>query len=160
MKEKFLHVRSISDTNRRNLIMFKKTSKILSTVIILTVIISLMTQPLCAAAADPGIDLQWNDATSMKLTLDLTQSKISISVTVTGRAGTTYKNGTALLEKLNGSTYEYVNEWKNISSSSTILQFNDSSVTRSKGTYRLTFTVTTVRNGSEETISANKVSTY
>lgn len=142
--------------------MSKRTNKILSAIITLTMLLSLMIQPLHAAnpPSEPGIEPQWKDATSIKLTLNLNQPKIKISITATALSGTTYKNGTVLLEKLNGSNYEYVMDWKNISSNSPILQFNDSSQTRYSGTYKVTFTVTTVRNGSSETISASKVSTY
>lgn len=144
--------------------MFKKTNKILSAIIILTMIFSMAVQPLYAvgsaeinAVGNPGAEPYWLHAMGVSLTLGLNSPQININITVTGRSGTTYKNGKVVLEKVIGSKTEPVKEWTGISSSTAVLQFKDTSVTKDSGTtYRLTFTVTTVRNGITEDITQTR----
>ena len=152
--------------------MFKKTNKILSAIIILTMIFGVAVQPLYAvgsaeinavgsaeinAVGNHGIEPYWLHAMTVSLTLGLNSPQININITVTGRTGTTYKNGKVVLEKVIGSKTEPVKEWTGISSNTAVLQFKDTSVTKDSGTtYRLTFTVTTVRNGVTEDITQTR----
>lgn len=147
--------------------MFKKTNKILSAIIILTMIFSMAVQPLYAvgsaeinAVGNPGAEPYWTNVATVNLTLSLKNPQININISATGRLGTTYKNGKVVLEKISGSDCGPVKEWTGISSNSAVLQFNDTSVTRTKGTYRLTFTVTAVRNGVSEDITQTREATY
>lgn len=147
--------------------MFKKTNKILSAIIILTMIFSMAVQPLYAfgsaesnAVGNPGIEPYWLHAMGASVTLNVNNPQIVINISVTGRLGTTYKNGKVVLEKISGSDCGPVKEWTGISSNTAVLQFKDTSVTRTKGTYKLTFTVTTVRNGVSEDITLTKEATY
>ena len=141
--------------------MFKTKRKILSVILALVLTSLTMAQPISAAIVDESIiEPQWQNATNMVLVVGVNTPQIQVKVTVTGRTGTTYHSGTAVLEKISGSNCGTVKIWTNISSNTPVLQFTDNTVTRTSGTYRLTFTVTTVRNGVSETISASKEATY
>ena len=142
--------------------MSKKLNKIIAIALNLVLLFSFMTHPLYAATRQEETPImpQWQNATNMILSVDLTSPQIKVSATVTGFLGTTYSNGSAVLEKISGSNCGTVKTWTNISSNTPVLQFTDNTVTRTSGTYRLTFTVTTVRNGVSETISSSKEATY
>ena len=142
--------------------MFKKNTKILSTALILILLSTLMTHPIYAATnyGEPLIEPQWKNTTGLNITLNVNNPQINLSIIATSYAGTTYNNGVAVLEKISGSNCGTVKTWTGISSNTSILSFSDNTVTRTSGTYRLTFTVTTVRNGVSETISASKEATY
>ena len=130
-------------------------------------IFSMAVQPLYAggsaeinAVGNPGAEPYWLHAATVSLTLSVKNPQININISVTGYPGTTYKNGKVVLEKISGSDCGPVKEWTGISSNTAVLRFNDTSVTRTKGTYRLTFTVTTVRNGVTEDITQTREATY
>ena len=114
-------------------------------------------------AANPnnsGIDLQWQNAESFTITLDCSDSTAYIHATIVSVKGTTYKNGTVTLEKISGSNCGVKKTWNNLSGTSRIFSFHDESVSLSSGTYKLTVTIDTVRNGSSETITASKTSKH
>ena len=142
--------------------MFKKRNKIFSVIITVSLLLSLMTHTISAAYVDDGIVIQpqWQNVTNMVLILTLDNPEIYLKVTVTGLLGTTYQNGTVVLEKISGSNCGIVKRWSGISSSSNILTFTDNSATRTSGTYKLTFTATAIRNGISETVSKSKEATY
>ena len=109
---------------------------------------------------DNGIDLQWKDADSFAIVLDCSDSKAYIHTTIVSASGTTYKNGTVTLEKISGSNCGVKKTWNNLSGSSSIFSFHDESFSLSSGTYKLTVTIDTVRNGSSETITGSKTSKH
>ncbi len=141
--------------------MFKKTNKILSAVLVVIFIASLMTNSVFAMNSDESttnseIQPRWSNVMSIALTLDLTEQIIQVGITGFGRTDTIFTNGTLVLEKISGSNCGVVETWYNISSDSRILQFEETSVEPTPGTYRITLTIDAVRNGVTETIEVSK----
>lgn len=81
------------------------------------------------------------------------QPKLFISVTIGGYYSTTYTDGKIKLEKLNGADTVTVKEWTNLSSSGYLFKFTDESVIASPGKYRLSISVTTIKDGIREVVS-------
>lgn len=102
--------------------------------------------------------LRWSNVTLCRSTL-LFSSKVDCSITVSGLQGTTYSNGTILLEKEINGAYSAVKSWSNISCSQKTYIFRDSSVTATNGTYRLTIEITATRNGQAEVITDSIIRT-
>ncbi len=143
--------------------MFKKTKKSLALFIALILAMALCVQPMYAttAIAEEGSTIQprWDHARMINLVINTT-SPMSIRITATGTAGTTYKNGVAVLTKVSGSGCGVVGTWSGISSDSAVLQYSATAGYPSSGTYRLTLTITTVNNGASETVSTYSEVTY
>lgn len=141
--------------------MFKNAKIIITLILTLTLLTSMLVQPMYAAQiSETNVQPRWQNAATMVLTVNFDNPKIYLSVAVTGYSGTTYRNGVAVLEKISGSNCGTIKTWSGITSNTAVLSFKDSSISKTKGTYRLTFTVTTVRNGVSETISTHKDATY
>ncbi|MBR6682279.1 MAG: hypothetical protein IKL40_04780 [Clostridia bacterium] len=144
--------------------MFKKTNKILSAVLVVLFIASLMTNSAFAmnnnkpATTNSGIQPRWANVVSATIILDVTQPTIYVGTNMGGPAGTTYRNGTVVLEKISGSNCGVVEIWEDLSSNLPLFQFNDTSVAPTSGTYRLTITIDAIRNGVSETIEISKES--
>lgn len=113
-----------------------------------------------AVSPQPDFTPQWQHVIGIVLRLDLEEPRINVRVTATGYSGTSYTNGTLVLEKISGSDCGVIQTWTNISSTGPALQFSSTSEAPTPGKYRLTFTATTIRNGVSETISGSKEATY
>ena len=141
--------------------MFTKTTRILTVLFSITIMASLMIQPISAAySSGTNIEPLWTNAASASLAINFENEDILITATITGRTGTTYKNGIITLEKVSGSSTVKIQEWTGLSSNSSIFQFRNQSIEKNKGTYRLTLRITAVRNGVSETITINKDASY
>lgn len=141
--------------------MFKKTNKILSAVLVVIFIASLMTNSVFAMNSDEsttnsGVQPRWANVLSTTITLDLIDPIIEVGFTMGGTSGTTFRNGTLVLEKISGSNCGVVETWTDISSNMPFIQFSDTSAERTSGTYRLTITIEAVKNGVPETIEVSK----
>ena len=138
------------------------TTKKFIALMLASVMLFVMSYNVSAALPEDNGTVQplWQHATNMIVNLNLDNPVINIAVTVTGYSGTTYTNGMAILEKIEGENCGIIKTWEGITSDFAVLQFRDQTVPRESGTYRLTFTVTTVRNGTSETITGYRESTY
>ncbi len=147
--------------------MFKYSKNFLALTLTVTLLVSILSMPLNAVSigsvtqsSEYEIEPLWDNANAVRLTVDLSNSKIKLSITASGYAGTQFKNGTVTLEKISGSGCGTIKTWNNLSSNSNIFTFSDSSVSRTSGTYRLKISITAVRNGNEERITAQKDASY
>lgn len=147
--------------------MSKLKNKTITSIISLVSLCAMISQPLCAAECEQYVDPTpsstqstivpyWNNVRSVMFTHDVENSNIYIKLTITGIAGTTYKNGTVTLEKISGSNTGVKRTWKNLTSSSNVFSFSDNSYPASSGTYRATFSIDAVRNGVSENITRSK----
>lgn len=153
------------------------SKKIIITLFAITLLVTSLVTPICADGAAethfrlnpeeemmaviPGNEIQWNNVSSARVTLVFTNTgKADISIRISGRAGTTFSNGTVKLEKINGNTTTTIATWRNLSSSSTTFTFNNDSVAVTSGTYKVSITIYAVRNGVSEKIETSKTSTY
>lgn len=155
--------------------MFTKTKKTLKRKLVVFTLIVFM---LCSSMAIPlqafepvnmpstttigasEIQPYWINVRRMTLTLSLAESKIFISTTVAGNSGTTYRDGIITLEKISGSNCGVKGRWTGLSANSPNFTFSNQSITRERGTYRLTLTITTVGSNGTERITGYKDSTY
>lgn len=155
--------------------MFTKTKKTqkrkpLVLILVISMLCSSMAMPLQAiemvnvdgttAIGASEIQPYWINVRRMTLALSLAESKIFISTTVAGNPGTTYKDGIITLEKISGSNCGVKGKWTGLSANNPNFTFTDQSITREKGTYRLTLTITTVGSNGTERITGYKDSTY
>jgi len=144
--------------------MFKKTNKFLSAVLVVIFVATLMTNSAFAmnnnetATTNSGIQPRWANVLTTTLFLDLEGSLIDVGVTMAGPTGTIYTNGTLVLEKISGSNCGVVETWEDLSASTPYFRFDDTSEDPTSGTYRLTITIDTERNGVFETITFSKES--
>ena len=102
----------------------------------------------------------WLDAQMMKLMITFREPQIYISALVSAKKGTTYKNGVVILEKISGSNCGVKGTWTGLSSNSSTFSFNDQSIPKEQGTYRLTLTITTVSQNGTERITGYQEETY
>lgn len=149
--------------------MLKKYRKFFSVVLICAVLMSMFITPL--KAIDVGMDNaeiqmdsivqpRWTNVYVTDITLGHNDGKIDISITMSGYSGTTFSNGTIVLQKVNGSSLSLIKTWRNLSSDSRDFEFTDNSKSYTSGTYRVAITITATRNGVSETITLDEESTY
>ena len=116
--------------------------------------------PIEANMIIPGNEIQWSNVNTATVTLAFTNAgKADISIRINGKSGTTFSNGTVKLEKITGGSATPIATWTGLSSSSKTFTFNDSSVSVTSGTYKVSITIYAVRNGVSEKIEASKTAT-
>lgn len=143
--------------------MFKKMRKISTFILMLIIIASMTAQPLYADTIDaeeivitppPTAELQWRNISYVGLSLNLSNPEgISCTVDISGYSGTTYTNGTVTLADVTDGDIDQIDQWPGLSSDNSTFEFVGRSIPPVEGrTYRLTITITTIRNGSREVI--------
>ena len=101
----------------------------------------------------------WNNVNTVTLTFDRANSNFLVSITVAGRSGTTYKNGTVSITCLTLPLAPIL--FTGLKGSSSLFTFTDNSKPASlSGTYRVSFSIDAVRNGASETITGSKDLTF
>ena len=148
--------------------MFKKANKFISILVVLTLTVLLMAQSTYANSIygmDVGsvysIEPRWTNVSSSNLTVGFSTPNVHLAVSLIGLTGTTYSAGVVKCEAINASGTSLVGYWNNLSSTSNIFTFSNSSISKIKGTkYRLTVTIIAKRNGALETINVSKEATY
>ena len=149
--------------------MFKKQSKLFSFILTCTVLLSMLITPLKAVESrvdaplsqyGTSVQPRWSNVVSNTMTLGPSNGKIYISIIFGGYSGTTYSNGTVVLQKINGSKITLIATWRNLSSSSPVFEFTDNTKSYTAGTYRIAVTITATRNGVSETITLDKESVF
>lgn len=145
----------------------KKRRKCLGIVLVVSLLVSLMAMPMQAIGFKKmpielkgGIQPYWLNAQFMRFNISFAEPKIYIAASVTGDTGTTYRDGVVTLEKISGSNCGVKGCWTDLSSNSSRFSFSDQSISRERGTYRLTLTITTVSSKGTEIISEYKDNTY
>lgn len=99
---------------------------------------------------------EWDYA--MSVTPDISfGSTIDVSVSVKGKAGTTYTGGVMVLRRAKGEGAQgVIASWSGIESDKSNFSFSDTTtIVPTAGTYRLTFVITAVNNGKEEVVTKN-----
>ena len=142
----------------------KKTTSIIMSILILSSCLSIgvvATPVVCNVNYDDQIDLCWENLISSSLSLDFTSSNIiEGSVSLIGKAGTKYKNGTIKIDRYTGTSWVNVKTWSNRSSSTQTFTFITNTLTALRNTkYRLTIEITVYNGSSSEVISLSKTST-
>jgi hypothetical protein len=108
-------------------------------------IVSADTQPLM------GIDPYWANVMNIPVSLSFSGTTANCQAQVNALSGTTSITGTATLDRENSNgAYTTVYTWTGLSSTTTILNFSGTCTISTGYTYRLTITVTVVRNGVSE----------
>lgn len=106
-----------------------------------------------------AIQPRWINVNGASLILDVSENPITVGFDFGGYTGTTYSNGTLVLEKISGSHTGVIKTWTNLSSNSSLYSFDDEVETiLTAGQYRVTLTITATRNGVSEEIELSKVS--
>ncbi len=142
----------------------KKTTSIIMSILILSSFLSfgVIATPLARNVNyDDQIDLCWENLISSSLSLDFTSSNIiEGSVSLIGKSGTKYKNGTIKIDRYTGTSWVNVKTWSNQSSSTRTFTFMTNTLTALSNTkYRLTIEMTVYNGSSSEVISLSKTST-
>lgn len=139
--------------------MKKHQKSILLTLIAL--ILALSSGLTAFAAFPPDYSPQWNNADSVSSSIEFGTGSIQCKVNISGKSGTTFYNGTIVLEKVTGSDTGIVATWTNQSSSTNLFIFDETVyVAPTSGRYKLTINIWTVRNGVTEKINASTSKLY
>lgn len=139
--------------------MKKHQKSILLTLIAL--ILALSSGLTAFAALPPDNSPQWNNADSFSPSIEFGTGSIQCKVNISGKSGTTFYNGTVVLEKVTGVNSGVIATWTNLSSSSSLFIFDETVyVTPTSGRYKLTINIWTVRNGVTEKINASTSKLY
>lgn len=112
------------------------------------------------AAAPPDYSPQWTNVDSLTPSIEFGTGSIQCNIYISGKSGTTFYNGTIVLEKVTGEDSGIIATWTNQSSSTSLFIFDETVyVTPTSGRYKLTINIWTVRNGVTEKLnaSANKM---
>ena len=105
------------------------------------------------------IQPRWINTNGASLILDISKSPITAGFDIGGYTGTTYSNGTLVLEKISGSNTGVIRTWTGLSSNLSLYEFEGyADATLTAGQYRLTLTITATRNGVSEVIELSKTS--
>lgn len=148
--------------------MLKIIQKTIALVLVLITLFSFMSFGSFASYANPKsvnyddqISLCWDNVISTTCALSFTSAgKISATITIAGKSGTKYKNGTIKIDRYTGSKWVNVKTWSNLSGSSAVYSFSTTTLTASSNTkYRLTVEITAYNSSSSELISLPKTST-
>ena len=116
---------------------------------------ALSSTPQLASTVQP----RWINVSGITLVLDVSKSPIYVSFSIGGYLGTTFSNGTLVLEKISGSHTGVIKTWTGLSCSSPAYIFDDDVYTTlTAGQYRMTLTITATNNGASEVIEVSKVS--
>lgn len=101
---------------------------------------------------ETGITPYWNNVNRATLAFSRANSNFLVSLTITGREGTTYKNGTITITCLTLPLAPIL--FTGLSGSSSLFTFTDNSKPATlSGTYRVSYSIEAVRGGVSETIS-------
>ena len=139
------------------------TKKIIS-IVLVSIIICIAIQPVFASGTNMNevknqVQPRWLNLASAVMKLGVSSSPIKVGFTLSGNTGTTYSNGTLVLEKISGSHTGVIHTWSNLSSNSYVYYMNDEVYTTlTAGQYRITLTITATNNGVSEVIELTKVS--
>lgn len=108
---------------------------------------------------ESGIVPYWNNVSSTTLIFDRANSNFLVRLRISGREGTTYKNGTITITCLTLPLAPIL--FTGLSGSSSLFSFVDNSKPATvSGTYRVSFSIDAVRNGVTEKISDYKDLTF
>lgn len=141
--------------------MFKKMRRISTLILMFIVMISMAAQSLSAATIDTeeiiqptAVEPRWRNISYVGLNLNLSDpDEIYFTVNISGYSGTTYTNGTVTLADVTDGEIDQIDQWSGLSSDTATFEFEGRSIPPVEGrTYRLTITITTIRNGSREMI--------
>ena len=101
---------------------------------------------------ETGITPYWDNVNRATLSFSRANSNFLVSLSITGRSGTTYKNGTITITCLTLPLAPIF--FTGLSGSSSSFTFVDNSKPATvSGTYRVSYSIDAVRNGISETIS-------
>lgn len=102
----------------------------------------------------------WENANTPSLALSFSNKKIGLSVRITGKSGTKFKNGTVTVSKYSGGKYVPIKTWTGLSSAGMIFSFSNSELSATSGVkYKLEITITAYTAAKSEVITVNKVAT-
>lgn len=108
---------------------------------------------------DSEIVPYWNNVSSVSLVFDRANSNFLVSLRISGRVGTTYKNGTISITCLTLPLAPIL--FTGLSGSTSVFSFKDNSKPATlSGTYRVSFSIDAVRDGVTEKISDYKDLTF
>lgn len=117
-----------------------------------------MSVPAVAFASDGGIQPQWMNVSSIRLTMDYSGGAVDWTGEITGYSGVTDISATFTLEKKNASgKYESVASWKASSSKSYL--YKEGSAAGTHGSYRLSVSATVKGPSGTEPVSSSIVKT-
>lgn len=122
-----------------------------------TLILSSTVSP-CFAAIKEDADIvspMYNNVAGVSVNLSKSNGKVVITITVSGKSGTTFSSGEVALLKTSGSNTGLVKSWDRLYSNTATYVFTDSSTTATSGTYKVNFSIKALRNGVGETISGS-----
>lgn len=148
--------------------MFKILQKTTALVLVIITMFSFMSLGTFASYAnsksvnyDDQISLCWDNVISTTCALSFTNAgKISATITIAGKSGTKYKNGTIKIQRYSGSSWVNVKTWSNQTGSTAVFSFSNATLTALSNTkYRLTIQITAYNGSSSEVINLSKTST-
>lgn len=106
------------------------------------------------AAAPPEISPQWSNISDCSVDILFGSGSIRSTIDIFGYSGSTFYNGTIVLEKVTGEDSGIIATWTNQSSSTSLFIFDETVyVAPTSGRYKLTINIWTVRNGVTEKIN-------
>lgn len=102
----------------------------------------------------------WDNVKTPHLTLTFSNKKIVAKITLSGIAGTKYKNGTVTVSKYSGGKYVPVKTWTGLSSTRASFVFSNSELSAVSGVkYKLSIKITAYTSSKSEVVTANQVAT-
>ncbi len=133
----------------------KKTTKILAVLLSFIMLGAMATFTYAdgydTPADDPVIS-EWVNVQSVQFSKSVIGNTLKIIVTITGRPGTTYSNGTLTIKTSSGTQ---IAKWTGISSTSNSFTINKSITKPSAGNYVASLSITATRNGTSELVEAS-----
>lgn len=134
--------------------------KSLVTAIVSICLIFSMSVPAVAFASEGGniYQPQWENVSSVRLTMDYSGGSVNWTGEITGHSGVTSISATFTLARQNSSgQYEYVDSWT--ASSAKAYLYKAASKTTARGTYRLSVSATVKGSSGTETVTDSLVKT-
>lgn len=102
----------------------------------------------------------WENISKDNLVINFSNNKIYAKITLSGKSGVKYKDGTVLISKYSGGKYVPVKKWTGLSSARTNFVFSNSELSAVSGVkYKLSIKITAYTSSKSEVVTANKVAT-
>lgn len=108
------------------------------------------------AIKDNEISPCYNHVDATTIILNNINGKIKVSIMVEGSSGTTYEGGILTLKRTVGSNTVFLENLRNLSSSTAIYSYYNDSHNATSGTYTVKFAIYAVKNGVRERINLEK----